>query len=216
MGYATISKQLKDNTLRLVVDVPAEYAAQALAIITSADTPIGFAVLDQSIKPDDESEPDDESDNVTSLHGKSMSLLYKSRVFTNLAVMKAFMTDEWYQAYCKSKKCAVAKHAKTPCEGDIVYAHVRRIADGAGTGVKPAYSGIPMCSRHHFLQHQHGESAVGGKDVANSLVVRYIEQAVHDRICENLGVDSLKKVSPDDIKILFAKKGLLNYLPNNF
>lgn len=38
------------------------------------------------------------------------------------------------------------------------YCHVRRVANGAGVGIKPPFSGVPMTHAEHAMQHQHGEA----------------------------------------------------------
>ena len=73
--------------------------------------------------------------------------------------LRAHGTDKQFLEWLKTQPCAVG----SGCEGDVVPAHVRRIANGAGTGIKPEYSAIALCNHHHQLQHQHGESRIGGK-----------------------------------------------------
>ncbi len=43
-------------------------------------------------------------------------------------------------------------------------AHFRTVEHGAGTGIKPPYSGIPLTHDEHMLQHQKGCSVIGDKD----------------------------------------------------
>ena len=91
--------------------------------------------------------------------GKQASELYRTGFFYAPAVLEAIGTDAEFLLWLRSQPCA-AKHLGD-CDGDIVAAHVRRIANGAGTGIKPDnYSAIPLCHKHHALQHQNGESAL--------------------------------------------------------
>lgn len=91
-------------------------------------------------------------------YGKEAAELYRLGWFFNQKVLEAIGTDEEYLVWLRSQPCA-ASHLGD-CEGDVVAAHVRRIANGAGTGIKPTFSAIPLCSKHHALQHSAGESAI--------------------------------------------------------
>lgn len=89
--------------------------------------------------------------------GKEAQILRQSGFFRSPAVWRAVGTDKDYLEWLKTQECA-AKHLGG-CEGDIVAAHVRRISNGSGVGIKPKeFSAIPLCHRHHMLQHQKGES----------------------------------------------------------
>lgn len=80
-------------------------------------------------------------------------------------VLEAIGTDAQFLEWIRRQPCAAAHLGG--CDGDVVAAHVRRIANGAGTGIKPNnYSAIPLCHKHHALQHQHGESALVPSDYA--------------------------------------------------
>jgi len=59
--------------------------------------------------------------------------------------------------YIRQQQCVLA--GKDKCEGRTEAAHVRKGTDG-GIGMKPSdrYV-IPLCSRHHRLQHSIGEKA---------------------------------------------------------
>jgi hypothetical protein len=72
----------------------------------------------------------------------------------------ALGTDADFQAYAKRWGCCEAGRSPSPCVGDVVYAHVRRVHRGSGTGIKPRFSGVGLCDFHHRQQHQHGESAL--------------------------------------------------------
>lgn len=74
--------------------------------------------------------------------------------------------------YVRGFECSVGWAS---CEGPIEAAHVRTGTDG-GTAVKPGDNWtIPLCSRHHAIQHQIGESrfendyAIDMKAIAKAL-----------------------------------------------
>ena len=127
-------------------------------------------------------------------HGKAWALLYKSGWWYCPDVWPLFGTDADYQAWCRSQPCAIPG---IPCEGDIVAAHVRRIALGAGMGIKPDYTTIPMCDTAHTrYQHQHGESAVGGKEHLDKLLAQYRTEWMKSVIREMFAVESCSQIEP--------------------
>lgn len=94
-------------------------------------------------------------------YGAKTALLHKAGFFLNPMVLKHIGSDAQFLEWIRTQPCA-ASHLGD-CEGDVVAAHVRRIANGAGMGIKPDnYSAIPLCHKHHMLQHQKGESALVG------------------------------------------------------
>lgn len=98
-------------------------------------------------------------------------------------------------------------------DGDVVPAHVRRIAAGAGTGVKPEYSAVPMCDRHHGLQHQHGESEVGGKDFMDAERARHLSRWMA-RTCFRM--PSMGYVQPMQLFVWAKARDLEHYLPEEY
>jgi hypothetical protein len=57
--------------------------------------------------------------------------------------------------------------------GRCVAAHVRR-ASNSGTGMKPAYSAIPLTREEHDLTHQKGEQALMPKEWFDKQALRYL------------------------------------------
>jgi hypothetical protein len=137
----------------LTLAVPQEHApmiAKFLGMIHQ-HVAVAFAEVEEGApKKTDEKE--------TKPFGKFAAELYRIGWFFNQKVLEAIGTDEEYLVWLRSQPCA-ASHLGD-CEGDVVAAHVRRIANGAGTGIKPTFSAIPLCSKHHALQHSAGESAI--------------------------------------------------------
>lgn len=68
-------------------------------------------------------------------------------------------TDEQYQAYVRTLPSVLTNDYRewVHGEGRSVYAHIRSVADGAGTGIKPPYSGVPLTQQQHANTHQYGE-----------------------------------------------------------
>ena len=99
------------------------------------------------------------------------------------------------------------------CRGGIVPAHVRRIAKGAGTGIKPEYSAVPMCDYHNQRQHQRGESHVGGKDYLDRQAAKYLEKWGWWALKKELGYASMRDVPPKELRDWAFNHGLVLHLP---
>jgi hypothetical protein len=82
----------------------------------------------------------------------------------------------------------------------VVAAHVRRIADGAGVGVKPEYAAIPLCDAHHRAQHQHGESRIAPREVWDEVRMRTVESWAWERLKAQLGVQSMADADPAAVR----------------
>lgn len=126
-------------------------------------------------------------------------------------VWRALGTDADFLSWLRKQDCAARGQGE--CGGDVVAAHVRRIADGAGMGLKPEYSAIPLCDVHHRHQHQHGESALGGKDWFDRQRMHYVSEWAWTRLRAALGVESLRDASPEVVRQWAEAKGVERYLP---
>ena len=80
------------------------------------------------------------------------------------------MTDQDFIAWvrlqpsCISGQFAYWQDGVGHCE----FAHVRRVAQGSGMGIKPAFSGVPLTAAEHRMQHEKGEAYVLA---ANGIIV---------------------------------------------
>lgn len=123
-------------------------------------------------------------------------------------------TDADYLAWIRTKSCCAPRLGV--CGGDVVAAHVRRIANGAGTGIKPPYSAVPLCDKHHKEQHQYGESAVGGKEYLDKKRGEFVTEWAKGKLKQILGVESLKDALPDLVYAWAESVDLVKYLPSVF
>lgn len=143
--------------------------------------------------------------------GKEAAMLKRSGFFRSPDVWQWLGTDADYLKWVRQQKCAVCGTTQS-----IEAAHVRRIADGAGTGIKPAWSAISLCSDHHAAQHNYGETAIGGKEEVNRMRILHVERWAWERFREIMEVDSMTKLDPDII-IAWAKwRGVERYLPRGY
>lgn len=95
-------------------------------------------------------------------------------------------------AWIRGHECSVQQMT---CEGKIEAAHVRGGTDG-GLSVKPSDCwAIPLCSRHHRLQHQIGEPEferaykIRMKEIADALWYLSPHKPRKPVMCEECGVN---------------------------
>lgn len=143
--------------------------------------------------------------------GQQAKALKLSGFFRAPEVWRAVGTDEEFLAWVSKQSCCASTNGF--CNGDVVAAHVRRIADGAGTGIKPEYAAIPLCHLHHSRQHEQGESALGGKEWMDHQRLIHVERWAWDTLKEKLGYASMGDISPAIISQWAADHQVYHYLP---
>lgn len=208
MGYRTLA----DGTLRVTVDlseVESEHFHQIFKVhMQVAVAPIRIATADPNPPPSD-APPED--------FGQYARALRLSIFFGIPEVWKATGSDEQFLAFVRTQKCAA--RSGEPCgppSPPSEAAHVWRLRDGFGKGVKGPYAAVPLCTRHHRLQHQHGEGAVGGRawmeQTAQDMRRRWIWAEIKDEI----GVVSMRDADPVKVYAWCQKKGIEQHLPAAF
>jgi hypothetical protein len=132
-------------------------------------------------------------------------------------VWEAVGTDDEYLEWCKHQKCA--KCGWTPHWEMSTFmlcdpAHVRRIADGAGVALKPAYSAIPLCHDHHVEQHRVGEAILGGKEAVDRARIKHVQDWVWDTLKATLGFEHWSEVPPATLVTWAREHDLVDTLPD--
>lgn len=148
------------------------------------------------------------------IYGEQAKVLRQSGFFRSPDVWRLLGTDADYLEWLKLQKCAVRKMGN--CNGQVVPAHVRRVANGAGTGIKPDYSAIPMCDGHHQIQHAKGESAVGGRSFFEAQKIKYVEMWAWSRMKAILDVESFTDVAPATLIEWAVRNDVDRYLPASY
>ena len=141
--------QRNDGEMRLVVEVPHKYQAEAVQVF-EVGAVFGAAALD----PDKGRRTMEEAGPYY-----AQALTWMTMFFNKPEVARVLGTDNQYIAWCKTQECCVTG-SRDYNDGAFAvdYAHVRR-AGAAGTGIKPPFSGVPLCHRIHDIQHRQGEQA---------------------------------------------------------
>ena len=99
--------------------------------------------------------------------GKQASELYRTGFFYVPAVLEAIGTDAEFLDWIRAQPCAVTgerDYHKDEATGTVTErcdpAHVRTVANGAGTGIKPSYCAIPLVHSLHDLETSFGKAAL--------------------------------------------------------
>jgi len=207
------AKEMADGTLRVQFDVEPNDRKAFLSMFPDNGDPIAVARLDpESVRRHQNqvafAEPPKKGD-----YGQFAKWLVQSGFFRRPDVWKYLGSDDLFLEWLKTQGCA---HKDRNCSGDIVPAHVRRVAEGAGTAHKPAYCAIPLCDNHHQMQHQQGESALGGKEWFDRERIKAIEAWAMHQLKTLLGISSLSKLSPPHLELALRDSAINVNIPAEF
>lgn len=149
-------------------------------------------------------------------YGKEASELYRLGFFLNPKALEAIGSPGDYHEWVKRQPSAYSGkfNEYVHDEGRCIAAHVRRVAEGAGTAIKNDYGVIPLTHDEHAnLQRQHGESAMGGKEWFDKQRAHYVTDWASHRLAQHLGAASMGHVPPDTLRAWAAIHDLTNALP---
>lgn len=149
-----------------------------------------------------------QEDAIQTFGDYARELMLHSDWMGNPKVWAQIGTDDDYLEWCRDQKCAWC-HKAPRSEA----AHVRRVANGAGTGIKPSYSAIPLCTEDHARQHQHGETAIGGKDAVDKLRLEHVKRWAWETMREIFDVESMREANPADVLAWAKDRGVERHLP---
>ena len=134
----------------------------------------------------------------------------------NPKVWAAVGSDEDFLSWLRTMPCAYCR-GKPHWENDeyvhCVPAHVRRVAAGSGTAIKPVYSAIPLCNVCHDKQHRQGEGALGGKEWFDRQRIHHVVEWVWQSLKEQLGYEHWNEMPPATLHAWALEHGLLDALP---
>lgn len=212
-GTRRSMKELVDGTIRVQIDIDPAFRDDFFKLFGKIDMPVALAPL----VADFEKHEGDITEPEKPKSGQHIAELYKHGFFYNPKVLAALGPDEQYLEWVKNQPCAFDLGlGACDCDGDVVAAHVRRIASGSGTGIKPEYSAIPMCNKHHMEQHHYGESHFGGKEVFDTKAGEYKAKWAHMKLRKVFNVEHLRDVSLEDIRAWATEANVYHALPSMF
>lgn len=130
-------------------------------------------------------------------------------------------SDEEYLKWLRTLPCAHCKwtpHWEMDTFVPSEAAHVRRVASGSGTAIKPNYSAIPLCPNGHGhschrKQHDQGERYLGGKEKVDKLRMHYIHTWVWETLKAQLGYEHWNECPPETLVAWASANGVLDCLP---
>jgi hypothetical protein len=203
-------KTLVDGTVRLNIDFEPSERAQVMELFGEPGSLIAIARLSQEA-----------SQVVTQQdYGQQASALHKSGFFQGQQVLTALGTDEQYIEWIHGQASVISKefseypeNGPHAGEGRNIAHHVRLVSEGAGTGLKPDYSCIPVTQLEHLEIHN-GKLLSHTGQISELYKIR--AKWGHQRLLEELNYDSLKKVPPDVIRGWAETNDLLMYLPQEY
>lgn len=144
--------------------------------------------------------------------------LWRSAFFRTEAVWRAVGTDEEFIAWIQLQPSAYSKDFSewVDGEGRCVAAHVRR-ANDSGTAYKAPYSVIPLKqNEEHMLQHEQGESALGGKEWFGRQRIQYVSRWAWETLTKKLGYESMTQVPPSAVLVWAKLNQVERYLPSPY
>ena len=199
MGYRTLA----DGGLRITVDLPTTESEHFHSLFKEVHCQVAVAPM----LPVDlaKQQPED--------YGQYAKALRLSVFFGIKEVWQAVGSGEQFLAFVRTLKC-IARSGS--CDGPIQAAHVWRIADGFGKGVKGPYAAVPLCAGHHRLQHNNGEDAVGGRAYMEKMAYDVRVRWIWAEIKDDIGVASMRDAEPAKVLAWCQRKGIDRYLPAAF
>ena len=210
-------RSLVDGSMRISIDLPIESTplwvlrigqAVALAPLDPDVIDKSGAVQTQEGQPAITAEP---SGAPRHRFGQEAKALRLSGFCGVPEVWKALGPDKDFLLWLRTRPCA-ASHLGN-CAGDVVAAHVRRIANGAGVGIKPEYSAIPLCHFHHSLQHQKGEESLWQKETSDRLRIDALYDWSWQRLRKIFEVDHIYDLEPARLYSWATLHGVESQLP---
>lgn len=193
---ARSAKPLRNGDASMVVHVSKEFTPELLKYFNKPDAEGAMVRLAEQYK-------------------HQSVLLWHSEFFHTTEVLTKIGSDRLFLEWLRQQPCA--KTGNLGYESDpVIVAHVRRIASGAGTGIKPIYSAIPLLNSLHLLQHQKGESAVAPQEWWELQAKRYRHLWGWETLKTKLGYTSWIDVPPATLIEWAKARGVERYLPAGY
>ena len=200
MSYRTLA----DGGLRITVDLPTTESEHFHALFKEVHCQVAVAPLravDLAVQ-----QPQD--------YGQYAKALRLSVFFGIPEVWKATGSDEQFLEFVRTQKCIA--RSGVPCDGPIQAAHVWRLKDGFGKGVKGPYAAVPLCAAHHGAQHNGGEGAIGGRAYMEQMAQECRIRWIWSEIKDDIGVASMRDAEPTKVFAWCQKKNIERHLPAAF
>lgn len=198
---------MADGTPRLIIDLPQTTLTQLGALELDPGAPLAIARLTQQAAQ--------QASQVAAqaIYGEEAKTLRLSTFFRTPQVWQAVGTDAEFLAWLRTQPCCSPIR---PHGGDVVAAHVRRVSEGAGTGIKPPYCAIPLCDHHHGQSHQYGDSRIGPREWWDHKRIEHVQRWAWEALKSSLGYEHWSGVPPTVLRDWADEHGLSMMLPNAY
>jgi hypothetical protein len=205
-GYKTLA----DGTLRITVDLSETETRHFHSLFPEVHCRVALApLLPTELAALQANEPP-----VTGQYGQLAKVLKLSGFFSYLDVWRATGSDDEFLAFVRTQKCCA--RSGLPCDGPVQAAHVWRIADGFGKGIKGDYAAVPLCAGHHREQHNGGEDAIGGRPYMEQKRYDIATDWIWETIKAEIGVESMRDAEPVKVLAWAQKRGVAHRLPAEY
>lgn len=205
-------KTMADGTPRITIDIDASLLDLAMLGLEPG-TPLAVARLTQeAAQQDAQKQMTEKSEG----YGEYYAKLTRDGFFWNPHVLGCLGTDGEYRAWIQLQPSIVSKQFSEYVngEGRCVAAHVRRVANGSGTSIKPKFACVPLTDAEHQLQHNKGESHfAGGQAFFDRKRAELCLAWAKVKLYDAFNVDSLKDIPPDVFADSMIELGAGKFLP---
>lgn len=176
---------------------------------------VAFALNSQDGQSKEADQQQAEEQAPFAMYGEHAKALYTSSFFRTPQVWKAVGTDAEFLSWIRKQPSAFSREYSEYIngEGRCEAAHVRRVANGSGTAIKPEYSAIPLTKEEHRLQHGKGESTFGGKEFFDRERIRHLHLWCWETLKSKLGFEHWNQVPPKSLYQWAEKHGVNRLLP---
>lgn len=202
-GVRRAVRELVDGTLRVTIDIEPRDRKDFWTLLPDIDSPVALAALHVN--------GERRQVHTKGQYSNMAQTLWLSPFFKSLSVCKQIGSDEEFLAHVRTQPCANCE-ASPPSEA----AHVRRVKDGAGVGIKPQYMAIPLCHECHTDQHAYGENVLGGRQRVESLVDTYRHRWGWDALKMRLGYTHWYDVPPDVLHAWAREHDVSDLMPPDY
>ena len=212
MTVESVRTRASTSEALITLALPLEQASHLSEFLSLIGEQIGvaFAKVDNKTRM----KPPPKQISPTGDFGQLAKVLRLSSFFRTPDVWKALGTDEQFIEWLRGRPCDFCG------EGDYIdgtihseAAHVRRVENGSGVGIKPRYSAISLCRKHHDTQHQEGEQSLGGRDWMAQKRIQAVQEWCWITLKDALGYDSWKQVPPEVLVEWAVEHEVDGYLP---
>ena len=210
-------RTLTDGTVRLQIDIEPNDAVVAMTLFGCPSTPVALAQLSQEFAIEDQ-----RAKTIASEQGLLAKALHRSSFLRRAEVAQVLGSDDLFQKWVRQKPCVVSG-----AETEIEFSHVRRLNRGAGMGIKPRFSGVPMHRDIHRNQHQHGEHEMLKKYLGQASLrqedakqrledksSRYLMEWCKERLKKKFNVKSTTELDYKKLCLWSEDNGIFNLLPD--